>query len=601
MIRETAPSRTRTLLLTNGLFALICLTLVLLFLDGVFSTVQLILFDGRVPLPSYTLKVIAVVAYLAVIAARLLQTRRNNPGFVRMSFSEEMTGFTSMAILLAAYLALHAIVFTTAGWASYGTLAFGYNAYYAFLLLLPLAIWSKAGWTEQSLRRVFAIALLPLALLAYAQFMLQDPLIPTRSVDGSFSIGSWNFYGSVRAFSLLNGPGILGRSAQFMALLFLAYGVKRSGQRRWTAFFLALIAFGAVGVSVTRTAYLEALLSLSALSMLLFGRRIRRWIPYLPVGFAVCAALLLFVVPIVFSSGMTMISWDSLLQRIENWWYYGRIWLDGAPGVVLFGKGIVQHARAFPGVIIDSTPIALGLHTGLIGVLLAFVMYHGAWMAFCRKAQSSSSPVLLAVTAMWSTWIVSWSLNVVTAHFIILLLFVLHTSGVSRVPSPQTSHAGSVIRSTILDLRGFFSARFIAFALPGLAVFSIVTILVCFSFPGFQESMRFRFETRARMKALMTAERLFFSDHDRYTANLDSLLSTLKDRRRLPAGIDGAPLSLFWTPLRLDSLHHAPKSGQPYIIAVTPSGHRYQIRDPDNAGYISSWTNAAEFDRPSWE
>ncbi|MBE0645293.1 MAG: hypothetical protein IH600_14510 [Bacteroidetes bacterium] len=111
-----------------------------------------------------------------------------------------------------------------------------------------------------------------------------------------------------------------------------------------------------------------------------------------------------------------------------------------------------------------------------------------------------------------------------------------------------------------------------------------------------------KWESRARMSALRTAQNEYYSSQKRYTANVDSLLMFVQDS--LPKNrIDSLFTKLYLTGFSFDSLRHAPKSLQPYIVAVndTSAVPRYSITDPDGYGYISSLSNPDEHNKASWE
>jgi hypothetical protein len=111
-----------------------------------------------------------------------------------------------------------------------------------------------------------------------------------------------------------------------------------------------------------------------------------------------------------------------------------------------------------------------------------------------------------------------------------------------------------------------------------------------------------KWESRSRMSALRTAQIEYFGAKKTYAADLDSLLMFVQDslpRQR----VDSLFTKLYLTKFSFDSLMHAPKSLQPYVIAVddTSTVPRYSITDPDGYGYIGSLTNPDEHNKASWE
>ena len=119
---------------------------------------------------------------------------------------------------------------------------------------------------------------------------------------------------------------------------------------------------------------------------------------------------------------------------------------------------------------------------------------------------------------------------------------------------------------------------------------------------AYEENMKW--ESRARMSALRTAQIEYFGAKQRYTADIDSLLSFVQDS--LPGARADSIFSktkLTLSAFSFDSIRVTPKSHTPYLLSVndTSQVRRYQIPDPDGYGYISSLTDPDEHNRASWE
>ncbi|MDT8324699.1 MAG: hypothetical protein RRA94_11335 [Bacteroidota bacterium] len=119
---------------------------------------------------------------------------------------------------------------------------------------------------------------------------------------------------------------------------------------------------------------------------------------------------------------------------------------------------------------------------------------------------------------------------------------------------------------------------------------------------AYEEDMKW--ESRARMSALRTAQLEYYGIKNTYTENIDSLLTVVQDSLS-PSRVDSlfTDTRLYLTPFSFDSIRTTPKSGTPYIIAVddTSAVHRYRIEDPDGFGYVSSLTDPDEHNKASWE
>jgi hypothetical protein len=119
---------------------------------------------------------------------------------------------------------------------------------------------------------------------------------------------------------------------------------------------------------------------------------------------------------------------------------------------------------------------------------------------------------------------------------------------------------------------------------------------------AYEENMKW--ESRARMSALRTAQLEYYDMKKTYSADMDSLLMFVQDS--LPATrVDSlfTDTRLYLTAFAFDSIRATPKSGTPYILAVddTSEVHRYYIEDPDGFGYVSSLTDPDEHNKASWE
>ncbi len=117
---------------------------------------------------------------------------------------------------------------------------------------------------------------------------------------------------------------------------------------------------------------------------------------------------------------------------------------------------------------------------------------------------------------------------------------------------------------------------------------------------AFKEDMKW--ESRARMSALRSAQIEYYSGKQRYAKDIDSLLlyvqNEISETRR-----DSIFTRLYITSFSFDSLRHSPMKLIPYEIVVddTSAVPRYQITDPDGFGYISSIINPDEHNKASWE
>ncbi|NOY05081.1 MAG: hypothetical protein GXO82_00355 [Chlorobi bacterium] len=116
-----------------------------------------------------------------------------------------------------------------------------------------------------------------------------------------------------------------------------------------------------------------------------------------------------------------------------------------------------------------------------------------------------------------------------------------------------------------------------------------------------QENLKW--ESRARMTHLRTAELQYYHRNKDYLADIDSILIFIRDSLSAEQRDSLFP-RLYTGPFVIDSLRHSPRSLQPYIIMVDDTSSkvpRYRIEDPDGYGYISSLEDPTEHNKASWE
>jgi hypothetical protein len=564
----------------HALSRIFALLLLLAMIDGALPYAQMLLFHGTVPLRSAAIK--GAMFLVCVVA----MTRRSVDRVEAGGASEPVLrlAVTSAALLFAAILAAQALLFSRFP-AGYTLL--GFNSFYAFLLIAPLALWSRLRIDETAVLRTVQWVLPPMLLLGAAQALLGAPLLPLASADAAFQTNAWKFYGHVRAFSLFSSPSSFGVFLVVAALLLLAAARESRGRRRALLALLASAACAGVLLTRTRAVWLHAAVSIAALLLLPVLRKRRAVLTMMPlfVGVLLLAALALYQG----AGAGSVLSGESLLQRVDTWWYAASRWLGADMRTALFGSGYFQHGglNATGDLKIDSTWIAAGLQTGITGLLLLILLQGLLWLLLVAKAMDRGGVVATAAVAFWIPWIALWTLGIATTPFaLVFLLAVL-------VPH-RTEIAMS---STPVDRRW---TRRVIVAIPlGVAVFAALATVAALRSPSAIDGAA-RWESRVRMKMLRHAQQEYRTATGRYCDGVDSLLA-FSYRARIVYGSGAAYLPLYEGRVHPDSLRVTPRSGRPYLVLASPDGARYQIRDPDGFGYVSSWTVEDEFDRASWE
>lgn len=568
--------------LPSGSALSVAFALLLLFaaLDGVLPYAQMLLLGGAVPLRSGVVKGALLLVCLAAVAMREGRRASDASGDAVML----RRSITLVALLFALYLGVHAVSLSRFP-AGYTLL--GFNSFYFHLLLAPLLLWSGLRIGEDAVVRAFALLLPGLLLLGAAQAVLGAPLLPVTSADGLFQTNAWKFYGHVRAFSLFSSPSAFGGFLLFAVLLMLAASREATGGRRALLISLAAAACGGLLLTRTRAVWLHAAVSIAAMLLLPLLRRRRALLTVAPLfaGVLLVAGLALYQ-----SAGAGhALSGESLLQRADTWWYAAMRWLGADVRAALFGSGYFQHGgvNAAGDLKIDSTWIAGGLQTGITGLLFLILLQCALWLLLVAKAAERGGVVATAAVTFWIPWMALWTLGVATVPFgLVFLLAVLATA-----PKPE---AGQRVKVDLPRERG----PALALTLGAMGFAALLAAAALHS-PSASDGAA-RWESRLRMKMLRHAQHEYRTATGRYCDGLDSLLAFSR-RAGIAYGAGAAYLPLYDGRVHPDSLRATPRSGRLYIVLASPDGARYQIRDPDGFGYISSWTAEDEFDRASWE
>jgi hypothetical protein len=555
-----------------------CLLILLLFVDGAVSYVQMWISGGRIPVPSAGVKLLLATVALAYVL-HVWMSRRSNAG--PYVFDEWITRLVPVFLV---YLIVHMILSSASSGVA-GLLE--YNSLYSVFAILFLLAYAAPYLDATSIARAVVVAACPLALFAVVQFLMNKPLVYVNSIDGWFRTNAWMFFGKVRGFSLFTSPASCGAFMVFASLAALAFarGAKRRRtQLMWCA--LALLPAAAVLVTLHRHSYIH--LAVSALA-LLFWRPISRHkglALFLPVVLSI-ALYAVMLVPVLLGPAQDgLSSVVSMRERVYNTDAVSRFMFGGGIERILFGAGMVQRpglVNTFP-VLVDNSFMAVALHTGAVGMSLAVLVFAGMWTTLMDSARTDAGPLAQAVLCYWIVWPFGMSLEILFIPYVLTWLLFRMGSPVACVADKQKK-TGHRRRAVISGVSIVLYTALIA-CMCGLAVD--------------RQAADARMITRSRLKVLQRMERICMSSAGRYCGGIDTLMSLYNG-----CGLDDRVLfyKSFAAPefMARDSIRCSPYTGKPYVVVVDSTGLKYQIRDPGGSDYISSWTNELEFDRASWE
>ena len=408
----------------------------LLLIEGALPQAQMAIFSGNVIIPSLALKVLLMGLIFIGFCIRLY--RSGNILWQRRIFTAYFCFVT--------YLGVHFLVKSDEFPFDY--LLLSYNSYYFFFLLLPFAAYLPSR--TRIVNRWLVLLSLPLLALGFSQFVSNAPLLPLASSDESFKVYAVEYYGQTRAFSLFNSGLNYGHFLSLLGAFTAYYLVRGKKTHRIASFVFLLILTAACYSTLTRNLYLEFAFTL--LAALLLAQRsgaekkgFSRFSRYLPIFYAVVAAVFVSGIQLLLATmggAAKLLAQESLYMRYIEWQYYFPLWVDSGLKNLLFGVGLIQNER-FPvteDVLIDNTFLAIGVHIGLIGLVLWLMLMWKLWNYLLQiQALMPGNAFVLAIVALSSTWISSGLYNInfgmyALLSFIAISLY-LHETRVRTHPS----------------------------------------------------------------------------------------------------------------------------------------------------------------------
>jgi hypothetical protein len=360
--------------------------------------------------------------------------------------------FCFLALLVMIYRKIDLASFPTTAWVAatvYLLLAFpflwfveskqpdeillAYNAYYCPLIFAPLACALRGKLSERSAMRIFMGTFFASAILGWAQFLFQDPIVRLASSDGNFRIfaSQWMQGGerSMRAMSFF------GNAQEFGSFLVLvaAIGIGMCGRRGgWkTGIALYLFAAATCYTTLTRATFVQLFFATIAALTFTFGKKPNRvkWQPLI----ALCLGLL-----IAFSGYSKQISDQisdkksladdtSLQQRLMQWGIHVSKLEHSSTAEQLFGLGFCQADKpamvplkegwTLGDALIDNLYLALVMHIGFVGAALMLALLWGMWRFIKKEAISHPNPLIIGIAAFWATFLMTGMFNIQAANY----------------------------------------------------------------------------------------------------------------------------------------------------------------------------------------
>lgn len=307
----------------------------------------------------------------------------------------------------------------------------GYNAYYCPLILAPFACALRGKVPERLALQIVLLIFAFCALIGWAQFLFQVPVVQTASSDGNFRIYAsfWMQEGSatIRAFSVFGTALEYGNFAVVVAGIAIGMCGQPGGWAKGVPLYL--FAAACCYSTLTRVVFLQLIFATIAALTFTFGRKLRRmvWQPLSALGLSWLIAF--SGVSELIGQTKTLYDSSSLQIRLLQWEVYGSEFLHSTFLQKMLGLGfcqadkplIVPRRDDFFGkastVLVDNMYLALTLHIGVIGLIVMLGLFWAMWRYLRAETIKHPTPILIGIASFWSTFLLTGMFNVEPALY----------------------------------------------------------------------------------------------------------------------------------------------------------------------------------------
>jgi hypothetical protein len=306
-----------------------------------------------------------------------------------------------------------------------------YNAYYCPLIFAPLAFAVRGRLSQQWALRIFLSTFAASAILGWAQFILQDPIVKLASNDGNFRIfaSQWMQGGerSTRAMSFFGNAQEFGSFLVVIAAIGIGMCVSRGGWKKGVPLYLAATA--TCYTTLTRAAFVQLFVASVAALTFTFGKKPSRvtWQPLIALCLGLVIAFSGYAKQISdsISDKKSLADDSSLQQRLMQWGIYTSKLQHSSTAQQFFGLGFCQADKPamvplkeeWNLVLVDNLYLALTLHIGLVGTALMVALLWGMWRFVRREAIDQPTPVNIGIASLWSTFLMTGMFNIQSAFY----------------------------------------------------------------------------------------------------------------------------------------------------------------------------------------
>lgn len=345
--------------------------------------------------------------------------------------------------MMACWMIVTVLVGSQINFASPFKIIFGLYVNYWYVFIAVFAMGSSFRINEKQFVWLFFLTAAPLVLLGIAQGIKQD----------NFAIGIWisqeadannlGFFGKRRAnstFAHASDFGLFCGIVTSIALAFLLKSKSTLHKIGWLG--IIAVALAAIYFTYTRTAYLIDALAMGMVFAIFMLKDTKHasLLSKVPFVFLAFGIVVYFATPLIqfFSSSNTMFSSASLGERIYGNNYYLHELSKAGWHTIFTGLGWFINGHYKASIPIDNQYIGILLSTGLVGLVLWFILTYCIWRGLLLKALKSDSPVAIGLAAVATPWLAHSVFDVNSTMALVAIIgYTIQTNSSNAEKNPQ--------------------------------------------------------------------------------------------------------------------------------------------------------------------
>lgn len=350
-----------------------------------------------------------------------------------------------------------------------GAAAYGETYLYFFAFLIPLMLImsdneSPAGPTvivERGVFRTLYVIAIPVFAIGYAQVLMNTPLLGLGDEAAGYAVEvpTRSDIHQVRAFSVFGAAFTYGHFITLVGTLAASYlWLRRRGGNRGAFAVLLMAATLAAASTLTRTTYVEFLVSVAAvvvIPVLLRKGWSNRAVVSASAGFSMLAygaMVAFFMLTRLQARGLlTLSTFEARLVGIAA--VVGRYILDASSiGTVILGQGYIQGEKfadlqGIHVLIFDSTYVDVLLFSGIVG-LSFFVLFFLAMFGYALdRFRQTGAYWWLALCGVYFSYPLIAAINIYTSALYLITCMVIGHDILARrrVLSPRSGMLPDIV------------------------------------------------------------------------------------------------------------------------------------------------------------